>query len=65
MLITKRSKFTGAVNRMDLPVTREDLLRLDNEYVQDVFPNLTVEEREFLISGASVEEQEAIFGEDI
>ena len=33
-------------------------------YVQEVFPNLTVEEREFLISGTTAAEWDAMFPEE-
>ena len=63
MIITRRSKFTGALNMMDLDITQEQLDEwLDGALIQDVMPELNDEEREFLITGATKEEWESIFG---
>lgn len=68
MKIARKSPFTGEVNVMDLPVTQEDLARCwslsktGTEHVQDVFPNLSPGEREFLISGITPEEWERFLG---
>ena len=63
MLIQKRNRLTGKVNEMDLDVTTEQVRAYENGgFVQNCFPNLTVTEREFLISGLSAEEQKEIFG---
>ena len=57
MLIDKRSVITGALNQMDLDVTLTELKRHeDGELAQRVWPHLTSPEREFLISGITVEE---------
>lgn len=62
MIVTKRSIISRAVHSMDLPVTQEQLDRhRAGGLVQDVFPDLTVQQREFLISGMSLEEQAAFF----
>ena len=53
MLVYKKNGFTGKVNSMDLPVTQKqlDIYENTNTLVQDVFPDLTPDQREFLISG--------------
>jgi hypothetical protein len=57
MIIERKSMLTGKVHRMDLPVTAEQLLRwADNELIQNVFPELTIDQREFLMTGTTPEE---------
>lgn len=65
MLVAKRSVVSNQINTMELDVTKEELSRHANgEYVQKVFPDLSVEEREFLITGMSLEEQEQFYKEE-
>ena len=66
MKITKISMFTGVVNTMDLPVTQDQLDRWEagEGYIQDVFPHLSIDQREFLISGTTPEEWDAYAPED-
>lgn len=64
MRIVKRSSMSGEHNYMDLDITEEQLdERLKGAKVQDCFPNLTKQEREFMITGMTLEEQKLIFGE--
>lgn len=52
MIITRKSPMTGALNARDLPITDEQVRRYyDGEFAQDAFPDLSVEDREFLITG--------------
>ena len=53
MLVYKKNGFTGKVNSMDLPVTQKqlDIYENTNTLVQDIFPDLDADQREFLISG--------------
>lgn len=63
MRIEKRSIYSGKVNTMDLPITDEQLARWQNgELIQNVMPKLSAAEREFLISGCTPEDWEAMFG---
>lgn len=64
MLVEIKSRFSGKFNSMELDITEQQYERYfyGGEKVQNVFPNLSVEEREFLITGASLEEQAEIFG---
>lgn len=65
MQITIQSPFTGKYTTMDLPITEEQLVRWKNgELAQNVFSDLSPEEREFLISGLSPKEQKEIFHEE-
>ena len=66
MIINKESLFTGNINSMDLDVTEEQLQEWEGgRLVQDVFPHLTPEEREFLITGATPEEWLALYPDDV
>jgi len=57
MIVQRRSILTQKVNTMNLNVTEEQLIRQkQGEIVQDVFPELSADEREFLISGITPEE---------
>jgi len=52
MLISKQNLITGEINTMDLPVTPEQVkLYEDGALVQNAFPHLDADQREFLISG--------------
>ena len=56
MLVKSKSVLTGVMNEMNLDITNEQLARWKDGYgepVQDVFPTLTAEEREFLMTGAT------------
>jgi hypothetical protein len=59
MIIVRKSPFTNRTNSMDLPVTQEELQRWRRgELAQDVWPNLTPSQREFIISGSTDEDWE-------
>ena len=65
MKIYMKSPRTGAINMMDLPVTREQIEELNSagrRLIQDIFPNLTDEQREFLLTGYTPEDWEMMFG---
>jgi len=52
MLITRTSVTTGKTTTMDLDITEEQVSRWENgELIQNVMPHLSMEEREFMISG--------------
>ena len=62
MIVTMKSMFTSNTNQMDLDITNDQLDRWqEGGLIQKVFPHLSTEEREFLITGASIEEQEEVF----
>ena len=64
MLVIRKSMFTGEVHSMELPVTTQQLERWERgaEYIQDVFPGLTADQREFLKTGVTKEEWDNTFG---
>jgi hypothetical protein len=66
MQVTRTSSLSGKESTMELDVTQEQLDRFDNrrengEYVQTIFPNLTSEEREFILTGINPTEWNEIF----
>lgn len=67
MKITRRSPLTKLYNEMDLDVTQDQINRFDKpkhlrEPIQDIFPNLSASEREFLKTGYTDEDWKQIFG---
>lgn len=67
MLIERRSPLTGMINVMDLPVTQEQIdewLSPSRRMVQDVFPNLSQEQREFIMTGYTNQDWDQMFPEE-
>lgn len=62
MIIRRKSPHTGKINEMDLPVTAEQMrLFEDGELIQKAFPDLTAEQREFILTGYTQEDWNEIF----
>lgn len=63
MKITRRSPLTGEENTLDLDITQEqvDLYNSGASYIQDIFPNLTPAEREFVKTGYTEADWAAMF----
>ena len=66
MKITRISQLSGIETTLDLDVTPEQMERFDNrrengEYVQTIFPHLSKEDREFIMTGITAEEWDKIF----
>ena len=52
MIITKTSPMTGMINTMDVAVTEVQIARWQGGMlIQDAMPDLSVDEREFLMTG--------------
>ena len=65
MEITRRSMLTGTERTIDIPVTHTQLARWQaGELIQHVMPELSSEEREYLITGITPEEMEMLYGHD-
>jgi len=63
MQITKQSAFTNKLHTREVPVTYEQLNKWNNgELIQDAMPNLSKEDREFLLTGVTPEEWKNVFG---
>lgn len=60
MIVQKISVFTGKLNSMEIEMTHEQFLEYTDKKrtrkIQEIFPTLTPDEREFLISGTTSEE---------
>jgi hypothetical protein len=68
MYITKTSQLTGVEHTMDINITESELIRIENrresgELIQNIVPNLSMTDREFLMTGVSNEEWVRMFGE--
>ena len=64
MLIEKESPFSGNKNVMDIDVTEEQIASWQGgELIQKAMPNLSADEREFLMTGITAEEWENTFGD--
>lgn len=64
MIVSRQSPYTGLINEMDLDVTPEQLAELrspDRRLVQEIFPNLTSAEREFVKTGYTQEDWDEMF----
>jgi hypothetical protein len=59
--VTRRSVFSGEVRTMILPVTtqQQDDYINNRGPIQNIMPNLTCDQREFILSGATPEEWDA------
>lgn len=68
MRITRTSPLTGEENTMELDVTDEQLAELHDSgrsrLIQDIFPDLSPDEREFLLTGYTAEDYEQMFPEE-
>jgi hypothetical protein len=69
MEITKISQLSGKENTMNIEVTQYEMIRIENRYhskelIQNIVPNLSMEEREFLMTGITPEEWNNTFGEN-
>jgi hypothetical protein len=68
MNITKISSLTGIEHTLNINITKDELIRVENRYnskelIQNIVPNLTMDEREFLMTGITNEEWIRVFGE--
>lgn len=64
MIVSRISPFSGVLNRMELPITVEQYQRWqDGELIQNVFPSLTADEREFIMTGITADEWNKAFQE--
>jgi hypothetical protein len=66
VIVTRRSQLTGINHSLDLPVTQEQLDRYASggELIQHVFPNLSADQREFLMTGITGDEWDAHIKDD-
>ena len=64
MIITKTSPFSNATNVMDINVTEEQLALWEGGMlIQNAMPNLSADEREFIMTGITPEEWDSAFSQ--
>jgi hypothetical protein len=63
MKITKTSTLSGSTNTMELDITEEQMFNWKHKgmLIQLAMPNLSPDEREFLISGTTPEDWDKMF----
>lgn len=63
MKLTRKSPLSGETNTMDLDITPEQIRKYNSgACVQDAFPNLNTDEREFILTGITPTEWDSMFG---
>ena len=68
MKVTKVSQLSGKEHTIDINITLNELTEIENRFhtkklIQNIVPNLTMSEREFLMTGITEEEWNNTFGE--
>jgi hypothetical protein len=66
MKITKKSSLTGVEHTLDIDITEEQFQRVEmrfftKELIQNIIPNVSLGEREFLMTGITQEEWDKTF----
>jgi hypothetical protein len=65
MLITRKSMFTGVTHTKDLDINLDEMrAREEGALIQDAFPRMSSEDREFFKTGVTAEEWDAVMGEE-
>ncbi len=61
MQITRTNPFNGEVNTLDIPVTEEQVQAyMNGALIQNAFPHLSADDREFIMTGITAEAWEAM-----
>ena len=66
--VIRKSPLTGNVNKMYLDITQEQIAEWnapakERRLIQDIFPNLNDDEREFIMTGYTVQDWRNLHGE--
>lgn len=69
MKITKISQLSGKEHTMEIDVDQYQMIRIENRYhskelIQNIVPHLSMDEREFLMTGITKEEWNNTFSEN-
>jgi len=66
MEITRTSGLTGEIHTRFIPGLTQDAIKAweDGTLIQDAMPNISVDDREFIMSGITPEEWSAILGDE-
>lgn len=63
MIVTRKSPFDQKVREWDLPITQDQMVRYVNgDLVQNAFPHLDSNQREFIMTGITPNQWEETFG---
>lgn len=65
MKIVRKSPLTGLISTREIDVTESQIRAWENgELIQDVMPDLSADDREFIISGCTPEDFDKLFPEE-
>lgn len=65
MIISRQSPLTGIVNQMDIDVTDEQMnLWKSGELIQLAMPNVSADEREFILTGYTPADWVTLMGDE-
>jgi hypothetical protein len=65
MKITRTSMFTGIERTLDLPITEAQIAQWQaGGLIQNVMPELSADEREFVMTGVTAQEWSTEFGDE-
>jgi len=65
MLIERKSMISGKTTYRDLDITQEQLDQWEEgAFIQDVFPYLSISDREFIMTGITEDEWDTLMEED-
>ena len=67
MIVERQSIVSGKMYQMDIDITQEQLNDFTNGrtgLIQETFPHLSIDEREFIISGIHPTEWHELFGNE-
>lgn len=67
ILLRNKSAFTGTMNELLLPITQEEFdayINGESGPVQEAFPQLDADQREFILTGVTKAEWDAAFNDE-
>ena len=65
MKITRRSPISGQVNTLEISITQEQLNAWEGgALIQRAMPNISADEREFIMTGITPTEWDSVFGDE-
>lgn len=65
MIITRTSVLTGKTRSLEIPVTVEQMQAFEaGALIQRVMPEITADQREFILNGITADEWSAYIGDD-
>lgn len=64
MKVTKKSAISGKISTREIDITEEQLEKYysGDQNIQHVFPYLSADDREFIMTGITPEEWNSVFG---